>query len=403
MADFTPGDVSIRTLDLFNYRGERLDILSIWGSIEIFEDMFDHAITARVYLIDAQNLIERFPIIGQERLVIKYSTPSFPEVKLELETYDIPIREMKRDNVGGYYLELMTKDGIKARTSFVQAPFFGNPVSAINSILGQTLNSTRKVDSDDLVNDLKFIAPRQRPFEAINTICNKSFTSFSADSPDVMFYDTVDGYKVKSLYGLMTQPAFAKYYFEDSVNRDDRKTKEGPLYQVGNYTIQSPGSVVSRITGGSYGGTLGVFDVTRRKYTEKTYGITTDAKNFSILNKNPGVDTNSDLIKGAHTSNYRYVIKGTKDHSLLERTARIDQVFAGMRIVADFPGNSSLRVGQVVSIEAPSPNPEEIARPDKITSGKYLLASIRHVMTNSTINNYRTVVELVKDSVKLKL
>ena len=219
-----------------------------------------------------------------------------------------------------------------------------------------------------------------------------------------MFFDTVDGYQVRSLYGLMQQEPHAKYYkIEDAAVFQREPTTERALYKVGNFTLTQANSILAKVSGGSYGGTLGVFDIKTRKYTEKIYGVDTSPKNFSILNRNHGFDTNKELIQKSTSSNYRYVIKGTKDHSLLERTARIDQVFSGMRIVADFPGNSSLRAGQVILVEAPSVNPEDMSRPDKLTSGKYLLASIRHVVTNSTINSYRTVVELVKDSVKLKL
>ncbi len=402
MADFTAGDVVVKTVDLYNYKGEKFDLSGLWGSIEIFEDILDHAITAKVFVLDAINLIERFPIIGQEKIVIKYSTPSFDDVKVELYSYDIPERAEKNTDVVGYFIDFMTIDGIRARSSFTTTPHKGNPVDAIRAILSE-MDSTRKIDADVLTNQVHYIPPRQRPFEAINTICNRSFTSIAAESPDVLFFDTVDGYKIKSLYGLMQANVFAKYTIEDAAVKEEEMTAEKALFKVGNYTLTNSGSTLSRITGGSYGGTLGVFDVTRRTYTEKEYGITTSAENFSILNKNPGVDTTNPLIKNAAKSNYRYVLAGTKDHALLERTARLDQVFAGVRVIADLPGNSDLRVGHVLNLEQPSPDPELNGRPEKYASGKYLVASIRHVIVRNEINNYRTVVELVKDSVKLKL
>lgn len=404
MADFTAGDVVIKTIELINHKGEKFDLYGMWNMIEIFEDMFDAAITANVSITDGINLFERFPIIGQEKIIIKYLTPTMEAVKVELVTFDIPRRESVNDAVFTYTLQFMTEDGLKARTSYMMTPLSGDPVEAIKTVLNKSLNSTRKVSADQLANTISYIPARQRPFETINTICNRSFTAISADSPDVMFFDTVDGYQVRSLYGLMQQEPHAKYYkIEDAAVFQREPTTERALYKVGNFTLTQANSILAKVSGGSYGGTLGVFDIKTRKYTEKVYGVETSPENFSILNGNSGVKVDSEIIKSAPSSNFRYVLKGTKDHSLLERTARLDQVFSGIRVVADLPGNSSLRSGQVLHVELPSPDPKEMGRADKFMSGKYLIASLRHVIVASGINNHRTVVELVKDSVKLKV
>lgn len=403
MADFTAGDIRITKLELISHKGEKFDLLGIWASVEIFEDMLDSAITARVFILDGINLFERFPIIGHERLIVHYCTPGMETVKIEMVSFDIPERAAHGDNVFGYYINCMTEDGMKARTTFVTNPSRGNPLDAIKSILSNSLGSTRSIAADDLINDLTYIPPRQRPFEAINTICNRSFSSIAAESPDVIFYDTVDGYRVKSLYGLMQEPIFAKYSVADSAVFNDKKTNETTLYNIGNYSMTSSVDVLARINGGSYGGTLGVFDVVRRKYTEKKYGITTSPENFSILNNNTAAKVSADLIKAAQDSNFRYVMAGTKDHTLLERTARLDQLFGGVRMVVDLPGNSDLRVGQVLYVSAPSPTPSENGKDDKTVSGKYLISSIRHSIVRNNVNGYRSVAELVKDSSRLKI
>ena len=44
--------------------------------INVFEDMFRHALTGSLIITDTKEMINKFPIVGQERLTMKIKTPS---------------------------------------------------------------------------------------------------------------------------------------------------------------------------------------------------------------------------------------------------------------------------------------------------------------------------------------
>ena len=50
--------------------------------INVFEDMFRHSLTGNLLITDTKEFINKFPIVGQERLTMKIKTPS-PEIKKE--------------------------------------------------------------------------------------------------------------------------------------------------------------------------------------------------------------------------------------------------------------------------------------------------------------------------------
>lgn len=404
--DYNPGNILLDKLTLVNYRGDEFDILSSFSSIEIFEDILDSTLSARVVILDTTDLYQNFPIIGREKVLISFrTTREHAPVNLELMTYDIPIVQNVMKNVSGFVLELMTEDGINARTTHSMVPMNGNVGDAIKSVMTDVIGSSRSIEADQIINKITYIPPRQKPFEVINTLCNRAVSNISNDVCDILFYDTVDGYKLKSLTGLMREPAKFRYRIAELNELGNEAASKEDFFVIGSYTTHQAGSILGNALGGSLGGSLGVFDIVNRQYTEKTFNIIDDQDKFEFINSGITVDADAKIVKNSISGNFRYVLSGTKDHSLFLRTAKLDQVFSGNRLVADLAGNSDLRVGQTLEISVPSSTADDAPRmkDDRLVSGKYLITSLRHVIGPNDTANYRTVVELMKDSNKISL
>lgn len=402
---FNPGDILLEKLVLVNYRDEEFDIINSYSSIEIFEDILDSTISAKVVVLDTADIHQNLPVIGQERVLITYRTSSDHEqVVLELHTFDVPALQNVNRHVDGFCLELMTIDGIKARTKYSMIPVDGNVGDSIQSVMKNVIGSSRNIESDRITNSITYIPPRQKPLEIINTLCNRAVSEISNDVCDVLFYDTVDGYKLKSLTGLMREESKFRYRIQE-LNRSSDAPAVEEFYTIGEYYTSQVGSSISKVLGGSFGGTVGVFDILKRRYTENKFNIKDDKSKFEFINEEVGIDIDSEIVKESTDANFKYVLSGTKDHSLLLRTAKLDQIFTGNRIVADMAGNSDLRVGQTITISIPSATmqDESMLKDNRFTSGKYLIISLRHVIGPDANASYRTVVEMVKDSNKISL
>lgn len=403
---FNPGDILLEKLTLVNYRGDEFDIMNSYSSIEIFEDILDSTISAKVVVLDTADIHQNFPVIGQERVLLTYRTSSdHKQVVLELHTFDVPVLQNINKHVNGFCLELMTIDGIRARTKFSLIPLDGNVGESIQDVMKNVIGSSRKIEADKITNSITYIPPRQKPFEIINTLCNRAVSEISNDVCDVLFYDTVDGYKMKSLTGLMRQVPSFRYRIQELNKLSSKPSSADEFYTIGQYTTSQAGSSIGKVLGGSFGGTVGVFDVLKRAYKETKFNIKDDKNKFEFINNDIGVDLDSEIVKDATDANFKYVLSGTKDHSLLLRTAKLDQVFTGNRIVADMAGNSDLRVGQTITVSIPSATvqDESLLKDNRFTSGKYLIISLRHVIGPDANSSYRTVVEMVKDSNKITL
>src|ERR1700712_2880793 len=89
MANTTPTDVSTTTssddgiahnvnisyIKLTNHAGETLDIREIFLELNIVNSIFENCIYGTMLVNDANSILTRFPIIGEEIIEIQFNTP----------------------------------------------------------------------------------------------------------------------------------------------------------------------------------------------------------------------------------------------------------------------------------------------------------------------------------------
>ena len=69
------GKLEIEELSLVNYNGEVLDLQTFIYGFDVYEDIMSQTMSATLYMNDGNALIERLPIIGDERVYMKFKSP----------------------------------------------------------------------------------------------------------------------------------------------------------------------------------------------------------------------------------------------------------------------------------------------------------------------------------------
>ena len=77
------GEFDIEEAILFSPNGEITDLMTDVSLVEInlYEDIFKSSITGSVVVADIADIITKLPIMGQEKISLKMSTPSLTEKK----------------------------------------------------------------------------------------------------------------------------------------------------------------------------------------------------------------------------------------------------------------------------------------------------------------------------------
>ena len=99
------GDVEILDVKLITTTNIVIDLTDFLAELNIYEDMFANSMHGNLMIVDARNLIEKAPIIGEEYLIVKVKTPSFPEaISKTFRVYRVSDRKVIRDNTMQSYI-----------------------------------------------------------------------------------------------------------------------------------------------------------------------------------------------------------------------------------------------------------------------------------------------------------
>ena len=95
------GEYRLKELLLHTSAGNVLPLTQAVQSIDIYEDMFSTSLSGVVTILDVDNIAENGPIIGQEFITLKISTPTLDDEKIEImfATYKVETREAINQDV----------------------------------------------------------------------------------------------------------------------------------------------------------------------------------------------------------------------------------------------------------------------------------------------------------------
>ena len=125
------GEVNLEYIKIYSSEGVFADITDIVVSINIFEDIFSTAMTCNLVVVDNLNLIEKLPILGQEFVEMKLSSPQSNEtadsvIEKRFVINTIASREGISVGAQAYSFELSTQDSIVNRKTRVSKSYTGS-------------------------------------------------------------------------------------------------------------------------------------------------------------------------------------------------------------------------------------------------------------------------------------
>ena len=104
------GEFLLEGCELISSAGVQADITNIIVEINLFEEIFKTTMTGSVIIADTDNLVDNMPIIGQEFIAFKITTPGLSRSDLDFDytenvfcVYEIGKRQ---STAGGEIIEL---------------------------------------------------------------------------------------------------------------------------------------------------------------------------------------------------------------------------------------------------------------------------------------------------------
>ena len=186
----TPSAVKIEHINIFNHNGKKREVKNICVKVEITESVFTPYLILKLEFTDATNLIESFPIIGQERVDIKLSRKELGQD--EEVSIDLPFAVTKYPTYGKgqsesmqlFTLEAISNHAYRSNFKKISRSYSGTSTDQLKKIFSEDLemDSELKTYGDD-VSRHRGIINTQTPLQAA-----EKFRQIAYDGKNAPFY-----------------------------------------------------------------------------------------------------------------------------------------------------------------------------------------------------------------------
>ena len=411
-------------------------------SIDYYEDIFSPTITAKIRVINTgdsiegektdklQSIYNGLPLRGGERVRMKVLDRGDGKKGLDFSTtsskylYVSSITDViSESQTESFLLNLVSREAITNETTRVARKYTGTIDQSVSKILKDVLKTT-KFDTEDIEksqNKYPFIGNSKKPFTTLVWLASKAVPVSSGDTTaGFVFYQTKNGFKFKSIDGLMKQEPKNKntpyYYTEVNVN----ETETNNDFKILNYFIDKNQNLIEKLRVGAYSSENIFFnpltgEVTpseKRKFQFKKYQNKIENLGSKGKISLPKMSENSNESLGdAPTRIITGVLSiGTADSSVSKKLNYDPGTYQAQSIMRYnllltqsismmVACNTNLSAGDVIDCRFPKISSEDENEIDTETSGSYIIKELCH---HFEPNSSYTSLKLVRDNFGIK-
>jgi len=453
------GDYVLKSVVLINHVGFKVDVKHIMLELNIYESIYNNAITGSIVIADEGNQIARMSIQGLERIAFHLKTPGVAYGKEDVvdaseETgepyhiYKISDRKQLNQGIMSYTLHFASREFMRNIRTKVSQAYDGKYDRAVIDIMKDKnyLDSRKKLYYEPTGNSNKIVIPNLSPFDAIDTIAQKSVADKSK-GVGYYFYETTSGFHFRSWQSMITsqgdfaRPPRQQFYYQplkmssnskSSKNtKGDRKDEVQDKIERGYESVEAYEfvnnfhDVAANTALGTYAHRVISHNLFDKSYSISDYNFHNE---FSTTphtdtveqsgNKFPVSDTPVDYDGNDNVSSYaesrvslqttspflhdkdvgKYGLDAAQDGIKTgQRISQQNQVVHGTALKLVIKGQSYLEVGQLITFNLGDVNNAKMDNPtDPRFSGNYIITKIRHQIVK---DSYRMILACAKDSV----
>lgn len=410
------GDVKIERAVITSVNGFYQNIADQIAGIQIFEDIFSPFITGTIIVKDSLDLLNTFPLSGEEYLSLKIVTPTFSKGAIEGEFYLFKMsnREILGDRSVVYELHFITQEAVIDINKPVSRAFDGKPSEIAKTLftdkdVGLQLDE-KLVNIEETENKIKFISNFWTPTRCLKYLCDHSVNKKS--SPSYTFFQNRAGFNFVSLDALYSNDDLIEHFVMDSYVRDDVNNGDAAKNIAEDYrrikrlAVPVVHDYMDRLTGGVFGSKQYSFDIISKNVAITEYDAFKDWKEMNHANFNPLASDKTIFRYMAKIVNHQrhydnFTDKGDSSNAkfLQKRISQMKSVDAA-KLEITVPGRTQYTVGQKCIVELNKMEPDSGKKGDedtldKLLSGAYIIGAINHYIDRES---HECVMELFKDS-----
>ena len=426
------GSSFIEKIDVVSNKDQSKNVSVANGTINLmyYESILQDSVRATVTFadtgnsIDGKTVIEGLPMVGQEKVSLKFTDNN--KKTLDLTLYVNKVTPLVNEtNKSMVKLDLSSKEYIMNEKVRLNTRFDGRISDHIKKILTDQnyLGTEKKVDIESTSNNYNFIGNNKKPYYAMNWLSKKAVPDLpdaKGNSAGYLFFETSEGFKFKSIDSFFAQEKKKSIIFNQTPDSGGANIPAGYDIKALDYSKDNSVDVQEKLKMGAFSTRTVLFDpfncyyeviTPNAKKIEEKDGIKTAGKELPVLNPEFNKEgANKEFTRTQYVlldkgtlpagDTKQQIDKSTEENFdakniLSQSTMRYNQLFTSKSEVT-IPGDFSLHAGDAIFMDAPPENAKKNDEVNKQDSGLYIIADLCHYI--SPKETYTKLI-LVRDSV----
>lgn len=418
----------IDKIDIVSNKNQSKNVSVAGGTIRLmyYESILQDSIKATITFADTGNsidnktVIEGLPMVGQEKVFLKFRDNN--EQTLNLVLYINKVTPLSDDTTKSMVqIDLASKEFIMNEKVRLNMRFDGKISDHIKKILTDQnyLGTEKNVDIEETSNNYNFIGNNKKPYYAMNWLSKRAVPNLpdaKGNTAGYFFYETSEGFKFKSIDSMLSQEKKKSIIYNQTPDSRGANIPAGYDVKALDYSKDNRVDVQEKLKMGAFSTRTVLFDPFNCYYEVITPNAKEKEKSLKLAGKELPVLNPEFNKEGANKefsrTTYMLLDKGTlptgdskqqidksteenfdPKNILNQAIMRYNQLYS-IKTTITIPGDFSLHAGDAVFIDAPelAPETKEVS---KENGGLYIIADLCHYI--SPKETY-TKLNLVRDS-----
>jgi hypothetical protein len=391
------GDVEIvgNKIMLYTFnKGNELNIYPQVKGFDIYESLDNYTLTADFYIAEGIDLVNKFPLGGEEFIEISFRTPSRETVSYTFFVESVQgMKTNDQANMRSYMLRCCTKDFLLNSTTVFSKRYKDRKYDdALTELLEIDMGAgTSLITRESTKGKFDYVVNNMRPFQIINLIKERA-VSKDFKSSFFVFYEDNKGYHFQTVEKLIKERkggAKGKSFSYDTANRAEDTGKSINVRNILAYETVSQGSAIKKVTAGAIRNQVREFDLHRGTYYKKNeyvnisdhgqYEKTADEETFDF--NSADYNNFASKLPGSSRMSIKDATRPEMEHNNnihLQRPFRERMFQYGLRIRVY--GDTSIRVGDIIELKFPeiAGLTDGLGKQGEVFSGNYIVTNLKH-------------------------
>ena len=261
-----PGDFVIDRLEITSYEGKTVDIGEMTISLDLFEDVFYPFVTAELVLLDSSAFLENLPLVGGEKIRMRFSTgEGYAYYDKLMDVYSVTDVENEGGNLT-YKIYCVSEMSTKIHNTRISMSYDDFNHRIVERVMRQTLRYDGRLYLEPTKYQKKLVVPNWNPLKLFNYLSTTSVRETSNDDTDVgyTFFENRDGFNFVTLCLLRQGDPVISF-------RDKRIHNENPKYfnEVLDWSVPVHFDRSADQLGGTFGNTTFVHSIINKSVSVK--------------------------------------------------------------------------------------------------------------------------------------